>query len=498
MSKFIIYTPAYNAEKTICRAVDSILNQTYTDFIYYLLDNASTDGTYEIIKKYAERDNRIIPLRNEINYRGNSILDVIRNHGDDCYLCELDADDEYYPNFLERMLSFMEENNLDVAACSSDFLDAGSGKYLASRKLESNLLLEDKNFDEDFPKYHQFLRTIWGKTYRLNVLRNCDFKYKKSISYGADTIFAMEAFRNAARVGILTESLHKYYLSPKSVSYKFDNNRILSDQILFDAACDFLISKIGRISETNMDFLYLVYLNAITDTLNVLLNTQMCISEKLLKFYDVFSNRCTQNLIKWHGLKSEKDQLFKQVASWVLSQKEVRCDQMDMAADILTAMNIYPTSIEDWEKGDVFLLLTKIRERLINRDDLSNIDAKISMVSKSSSYLSGADACFLVYFKNIVFNIINSDEVKALKQIEGLIVQGADIPDNYIEDFIKMALNLSAKLELHDYFVYFKKIQISLLIDLAKIDEAIKEFSNWDQILPDDLDFKELKKRLVK
>jgi hypothetical protein len=59
-----------------------------------------------------------------------------------------------------------------------------------------------------------------------------------------------------------------------------------------------------------------------------------------------------------------------------------------------------------------------------------------------------------------------------------------------------MALNLSAKLELHDYFIYFKKLQISLLIELSKINEAIEEFADWDKILSDDIDFKNLKERL--
>jgi hypothetical protein len=59
-----------------------------------------------------------------------------------------------------------------------------------------------------------------------------------------------------------------------------------------------------------------------------------------------------------------------------------------------------------------------------------------------------------------------------------------------------LALNLSAKLESHDYFIYFKKLQISLLIELSKTNEAIKEFADWDEILSDDIDFKNLKERL--
>ena len=52
-----IFTTAYNAEKTLHKAVNSILNQTYTDFCYYLFDNGSLDDTSQIIKEYANKDN---------------------------------------------------------------------------------------------------------------------------------------------------------------------------------------------------------------------------------------------------------------------------------------------------------------------------------------------------------------------------------------------------------------------------------------------------------
>ena len=54
MAKVVVWTQAYNAEKTLRRAMDSILQQTYTDFEYYVLNNASTDGTGAIIEEYAK------------------------------------------------------------------------------------------------------------------------------------------------------------------------------------------------------------------------------------------------------------------------------------------------------------------------------------------------------------------------------------------------------------------------------------------------------------
>jgi glycosyltransferase involved in cell wall biosynthesis len=67
VSKIIVYTCAYNAEKTIRRTVDSVLSQSLGDFIYYLIDNGSTDSTSDIVRSYAETDGRIKALANKEN-----------------------------------------------------------------------------------------------------------------------------------------------------------------------------------------------------------------------------------------------------------------------------------------------------------------------------------------------------------------------------------------------------------------------------------------------
>ena len=128
----------------------------------------------------------------------------------------------------------------------------------------------------------------------------------------------------------------------------------------------------------------------------------------------------------------------------------------------------------------------------------SHADSQIILVATKTPYLAGFDAEFLCYFRDIVVPILQDDEKKAFSQIEGLIAHETDIPDEYIEGFLTLALNLSAKLEYPDYYIYFKKGQISQLINLSRIDEAIEEFADWDQILPDDMDFQELKARLGK
>ena len=67
MPKVSVIMGVHNGEKTLSRAIDSILNQTFSDFELIICDDFSTDATYKIMKSYALKDNRIIILKNERN-----------------------------------------------------------------------------------------------------------------------------------------------------------------------------------------------------------------------------------------------------------------------------------------------------------------------------------------------------------------------------------------------------------------------------------------------
>jgi hypothetical protein len=62
-----IIMPAFNAADTISNAIDSVLSQTWENLELIVVDDCSSDDTFEVIKKFAERDARVIPVRHEIN-----------------------------------------------------------------------------------------------------------------------------------------------------------------------------------------------------------------------------------------------------------------------------------------------------------------------------------------------------------------------------------------------------------------------------------------------
>ncbi|MBU4353452.1 glycosyltransferase, partial [Candidatus Parcubacteria bacterium] len=67
MAKVFIGMPAYNGERFIGEAIESLLNQSFSDFTLFISDDASTDGTQAICENYAKKDPRIICHRQEKN-----------------------------------------------------------------------------------------------------------------------------------------------------------------------------------------------------------------------------------------------------------------------------------------------------------------------------------------------------------------------------------------------------------------------------------------------
>lgn len=107
-SKVSILVAVYNTEKYLRECLDSLLNQTYSNLQVICIDDASTDGSLEILKEYAERDDRILVLQNEMNL-GQS---KSRNHGlkyaDGQYCGMVDSDDWLALDAIERIVDVFE------------------------------------------------------------------------------------------------------------------------------------------------------------------------------------------------------------------------------------------------------------------------------------------------------------------------------------------------------------------------------------------------------
>jgi glycosyltransferase involved in cell wall biosynthesis len=109
MPKLSILIPLYNAEKYIAQTIESVLNQTFEDWELIVLDDCSTDNSYEIAKSYESSDKRITVKKNTQNLgmMGNWNEGIKYCHSE--YFVKLDADDLWHPNLLAESIEILDK-----------------------------------------------------------------------------------------------------------------------------------------------------------------------------------------------------------------------------------------------------------------------------------------------------------------------------------------------------------------------------------------------------
>jgi glycosyltransferase involved in cell wall biosynthesis len=116
-----VIMPYYNSEKFISKAINSILNQTYRNFEFILLDDGSTDRSQNIVNSFV--DSRMIKFVNKKNIGHpksmNKLIDLAKGE----YIAIMDSDDISKIDRLKVQLDYMIENNLDVCGSSAMMFD---------------------------------------------------------------------------------------------------------------------------------------------------------------------------------------------------------------------------------------------------------------------------------------------------------------------------------------------------------------------------------------
>ena len=169
----------YNCADTLAEAIDSLYAQTFTDFKLILCDDGSTDNTYQVAKKYADRFGNIVLLRNDKNVKLAATLNYCLQYADTEYIARMDGDDISSPKRFEKQINFLDSHpEYAVVSCPMIYFDE-SGEWGKGSAIE----MPDKStFKRTTPHAHAacMLRTtvmkeVGGYTDNKFTLRVEDF-----------------------------------------------------------------------------------------------------------------------------------------------------------------------------------------------------------------------------------------------------------------------------------------------------------------------------------
>lgn len=182
MPKITCIMPVYNTAKYLEECIESILNQTFTDFEFIISDDWSTDWSKDIIKKYAEKDNRIIFLDNHKNRWIVANLNDCLDNSSWEYIAIMESDDISMPERFEIQVKFLDENkNIDLVWWFAYTID-WNWNLIWSIKKPCN----SNDIYKDLIKYSTFinpsvmfrniiLSKVWIFVEKYNLIQDYDF-----------------------------------------------------------------------------------------------------------------------------------------------------------------------------------------------------------------------------------------------------------------------------------------------------------------------------------
>lgn len=189
-----VIVPVYNAERFLERCLDSILIQTHQNLEIIVVNDGSTDGSANIIDRYAEKDSRIITI-----HQKNAGVSAARNAGlraaKGTYIGFVDGDDEILPDMYEVLLNNLLAHNADISHCGFEWVKSnvtvrfyGTGILVVQTKNEGLAeILSGKRIEPG----------IWNKLYHKSTVR--DVQFPDGIKHNEDLLFNVYAFSNAQK-----------------------------------------------------------------------------------------------------------------------------------------------------------------------------------------------------------------------------------------------------------------------------------------------------------
>jgi glycosyltransferase involved in cell wall biosynthesis len=208
--KVSVVIPAYNVEKYLPRCVASVLKQTLSDIEILIVNDGSTDGSEAIIRDFAEKDERIVPISQENGGYGSAINNGFKN-ARGAYAGIVEADDWIAPDMYEKLYALARKTDADIV--KANFYHAYSEEKYAADESFARLKPPKPVFSAmAYPAILDFKPTVWSAIYRMPFLKAHQIKMVETPGASfQDFPFTFEAFSLAEKICLLRHPLYFYF-----------------------------------------------------------------------------------------------------------------------------------------------------------------------------------------------------------------------------------------------------------------------------------------------
>lgn len=225
-----IIMSVFNGEKYLEAAINSILNQTYKDYEFLIVDDGSNDTTWKILKKYQDLDKRIIAIHLPSNCGTSQALNTALKISRGEIIVRQDADDISMPLRLEKQIEYLEEHSdIGLVGCRVLLVDEHGNGFREAYTLVENDEIQNTLLDH---------MCICGPTFviRRSHFEIAGFYFTDDMSYSEDYDLCLR-MGEITKLHNLAEVLYHYRQHPQSVSYSKRYQQLRNKTIALERAC---------------------------------------------------------------------------------------------------------------------------------------------------------------------------------------------------------------------------------------------------------------------
>lgn len=252
MVKVSIIMPVYNSETYLKTAVDSVLEQDFSDFELILVDDGSPDQSGKICDEYAALNSKV-----EVIHKPNGGICSARNAGLEMargeYIGFCDNDDLYLPGLIKDNYELAKKNNVDLMRYAKiKRLEKDDGRIWEIFCKIEDMFIEKK----DFHKYYDNIRredTVWTAFYRREIIEKYHIRFDEQFKYGSEDLnFNLRFLMFCDKLGFNSKVYYSWtqrdsHSTSRNFKKDFLDKKILNLQLEYDFISNVCEDKVNNI-----------------------------------------------------------------------------------------------------------------------------------------------------------------------------------------------------------------------------------------------------------
>lgn len=219
MSKISVIVPVYNSEEFLTESINSLLNQTFTDFEVICINDGSKDQSLRLLKNLKKRDDRIKIIDKE-NSGCGSARNVGIENAEGEYVYFFDPDDFIREDAFEKLYENAKNNDSDMVLSQIAWYSEGKSINLNKPGIDLENIFENVDFNNFTFTYKDIKRYVlnsyfapWIKIYKKDFIKvENHFRFQENIAFD-DVPFHVETIINAKRISFVPETFYQYRTS---------------------------------------------------------------------------------------------------------------------------------------------------------------------------------------------------------------------------------------------------------------------------------------------